>query len=150
MTGEEKRRKLKEEMKAQYKRDLQLRKEFLNQAENLKRSQKLNQSISEIVGGLEDDSDDWINQLNQNSAVTEAKLDMMLGEASETAKELDKLAKEAESQKFAAEDLVRQMKEEMGMLPKEVPAEEAGDTPEAKDQKEESGGGKSGKSMGDL
>ena len=119
MTGEERRKKLKEELKAQYKKDLMLRKEFMEKASRLKQSQKMNQTISELVGSLEDDSDDWIEQLNRDSAVTEAKLDVMLEEASETSKELDRLAKEAEAQKFAAKSLVDQMKIEMGLKPKE-------------------------------
>ncbi|MEL6591977.1 MAG: hypothetical protein AAFP02_06615 [Bacteroidota bacterium] len=124
MTGEEKRKLLKEQMKAQYKKDLQLRKEFLEKAEGLKRSQKLNNVVSDIVGSLDDDTDDWIDQLNSGSAVSEAKLDMMLDQATETSRELDRLAKEAEMQKMAAEDLVTQMKREMGIEVPEKPAAE--------------------------
>ena len=119
MTGEEKRKRLKEQLKAQYKKDLQLRKEFLNKAQNLKKSQKLNDTISDIVGSLEDDTDSWIEQMNEGSALSEAKLDVMLDQASETSRELDRLAKEAEMQKIEAEDLVTQMKREMGLITEE-------------------------------
>ncbi|MEM6345323.1 MAG: hypothetical protein AAF927_15635 [Bacteroidota bacterium] len=129
MTGEEKRKLLKEQMKAQYKKDLKLRKEFLEKAEGLKRSQKLNNTIADIVGSLDDDTDDWIEQLNTGTAIGEAKLDMMLEEASETSRELDRLANEAKMQKLAAEDLVSQMKKEMGI---EVPEKPAAESPEAK------------------
>ncbi len=131
MTGEEKRKQLKEQLKAQYKKDLQLRKDFLEKAKNLKHSQKLNETISDLVGSLEDDSDTWIDALNQGSALSEAKLDIMMDQASETARELDRMAKEAEMQKFAAQDLIRQMKQEMGLKTeepapeKEVPAKPA-------------------------
>lgn len=133
MTGEEKRKLLKEQLKAQYKKDLQLRKEFLNKAKHLKQSQKLNDTISDLVGGLEDDTDDWVAALNEGSAVTEAKLDIMLDEASETSRELDKLAKEAEMQKFAAQDLVRQMKQQMG-LETDEPETSQPEAPAAKDE----------------
>ncbi|MFK7923270.1 MAG: hypothetical protein AB8H47_15005 [Bacteroidia bacterium] len=129
MTGEEKRKLLKEQMKAQYKKDLLLRKDFIEKAEGLKRSQKLNNTISDIVGSLDDDTDDWIEKLNSGSALGEAKLDIMLEEASETSRELDRLASEAKMQKLAAEDLVTQMKREMGI---EIPEKPAIEPPEAK------------------
>jgi DNA polymerase III delta prime subunit len=126
MTGEEKRKLLKEQMKADYKRDLQKRKEFLDDAKRLRHSHKLNEAVSGLVSGLEDDSDDWINQLNQESALSEAKMEMMLDNESSTTKEIDKLAKQAEEEKFSAEQLLKQMKREMGLLPEEE------ETPEEK------------------
>jgi hypothetical protein len=140
MTGEEKRKRLKEQLKAQYKKDLQLRKEFLNKAQNLKKSQKLNDTISDIVGSLEDDTDSWIEQLNEGSALSEAKLDVMLDQASETSRELDRLAKEAEMQKIEAEDLVTQMKKEMGLIteePETPAAKEETEKPQAKKESSE-------------
>lgn len=116
MTGEEKRKKMKEEMKAAYKRDLQKRKEFLESAKRMKHSKKMNDAITNLTAGLEDDSDDWIEKLNRESALSEAKLDMSLDAAANTAKELDKLAKQAEAEKFSAAELLKQMKREMGLL----------------------------------
>lgn len=127
MTGEEKRRLLKE----QYKKDLQKRKAFLDQARSLRKMNTMNKSVSDIVDGFnQDDSDDWIQQLNQESALTEAKLEMALETAEDQQAELDRLAKEAEMEKFNAEEMVKQMKREMGLLTEEE--EEKPEPPEAK------------------
>ncbi|MEM7368834.1 MAG: hypothetical protein AAF587_09520 [Bacteroidota bacterium] len=117
MTGEEKRKKLKEEMKAAYKRDLQKKKEFLEQTKRLRHSKKMNDAISDLTSDLlNDDTDDWINKLNQDAALSEAKLDIHLDEASSTSQKLEKLAKEAEAEKFSAAQLLKDMKREMGLL----------------------------------
>ncbi|MEL7342205.1 MAG: hypothetical protein AAGM67_17110, partial [Bacteroidota bacterium] len=72
MTGEEKRRQLKE----QYKKDLLARREFLEKAKQLRKSQKMNQTISEITSSLDmSDTDAWIELLNRESAITEAKME---------------------------------------------------------------------------
>ena len=138
MTGEEKRRLLKEQMKAEYKQDLQKRKEFLEGAKRLRHSQKMNDAVSDLMKGFEDDSDEWIEKLNQGSALSEAKMDMMLDSASSTSRELDKLAKEAEAEKFSAENLLKEMKKEMGLLPQE------------EEQPEEKPKENPGKSLGDF
>ncbi|MEL6732888.1 MAG: hypothetical protein AAFP83_17285, partial [Bacteroidota bacterium] len=67
MTGEEKRNKMKEE----YKEELKKRKEFLDQAKKLRSSRKINDAIQQITGAINnDDSDEWIDKLNMDSAVT--------------------------------------------------------------------------------
>lgn len=122
MTGEEKRR----EMKEQYKRDLKLRKEFLEKAKTLRSQQNINKAISEMMEGMNDDSDDWINQLNQETALTEAKFEMALDQAKEAEQKLKDIANEAEMKRLQAESLVQQMKRDMGLLPEieiEVEAE---------------------------
>ena len=125
MTGEEKRKKLKEEMKASYKRDLQKKKEFQEKMKTLRHTQKMNGAIGEIINGLtSDDSDDWINKLNQETALSEAKTEIALDQASEMAKELEKLEKQAEVEKFSASQLVEEMKKEMGLVEDEVKPEE--------------------------
>lgn len=140
MTGEEKRRLLKEQMKAEYKKDLQKRKEFLEGAKRMRNSQKINEAVSDLMKGFEqDDSEEWIEKLNQGSALSEAKMDLMLDDASSTAQELDKLAKEAEAEKFSADQLLKEMKKEMGLLPEEE------EKPE-----EDPGKESSGKSLGDF
>jgi len=115
MTGEEKRKILKE----QYKRDLKLRKQFLEDAKRLQHSARLNKAVTELIDGVtKDDSEDWINKLNEESALSEAKMEMMFDDLS-TEDKIDKLAKKAEEEKFSAENMVLQMKREMGLLPKE-------------------------------
>ena len=115
MTGEEKRRLMKE----QYKKDLKQRKAFLEDAKRLRHSARLNKAVSEMMDGVtKDDSDDWIQKLNEESALTEAKMEMFMDDLTSEDK-IDKLAKEAEAEKFSAEQMVLQMKREMGLIPKE-------------------------------
>lgn len=138
MTGEEKRKKMKEEMKAAYKRDLQKRKEFLEQAQRLRHSKKMNDAITDLTSGLlNDDTDDWINKLNQEAALSEAKLDIHLDEASSTSQKLEKLAKEAEAEKFSAEQLLKDMKREMGLLTEEDEKKEEAEETAAEEKSEE-------------
>ncbi len=117
MTGEEKRQQLKE----QYKRDLMLRKEFLEKAKELQRSHKLGKAITEITSSLNmEETDVWIEHLNRESAITEAKMEMSMEGIDNTSEQLLKAqAMEAEQQKFSAEMLVRQMKKEMGLIEEE-------------------------------
>lgn len=127
MTGEERRRRLKEQMKEAYKRDLRQRKEILEQAKHLRTTRKLNDAVTGITSSLHDDTDDWIEKLNQESALTEARMEIALDAEGQTADELEKLAREAEAEKFSAEQMVQQMKRDMGLLvePDEKPASPA-------------------------
>ncbi len=121
MTPEEKRRLLKE----QYKKDFKERKEFLKNVEKYRQSKKLNDAIQDMTSGLlGDDSDDWISKLNQDTAVTEAKIEMAIDEAKEQQKMLEQLAQEAEMEKIEALDIVEQMKREMGLVDDSSPKEE--------------------------
>ena len=111
LSGEEKRRRMKEE----YKKELRARKEFLDKVNGLRRVQSINKALSDM--NVEDDSQEWIDKLNQESAFTEAKVEMAMESArlaEEDAKsEQQKALDEAEMQKLAAEEMVRKMKEEM-------------------------------------
>lgn len=136
MTGEEKRKQLKEQMKQAYKDDLKKRKEIQEKMKNLRHTRKLNQAITEITSGLtSDDSDDWIEKLNQESALSEAKLELSLDSASEVNKEIDKLEKDTQVEKFSAEQLVNEMKKEMGLLEEEPEAPEEEDKEEPPQKK---------------
>lgn len=131
MTGEEKRRQLKE----QYKRDLLARKDFLDKAKQLRTSQKMNQAITEITSSLNmEDTDVWIEHLNRESAITEAKMELSMDSVLDNSGEdiLKVQAMEAEQQKLSAEMLVLQMKKEMGLIKEEPkPEPQATDGPEA-------------------
>lgn len=147
MTGEEKRRKLKE----QYKKDLKLRKQFLEDAKRLKHSARLNKAVTELMDGVtKDDSEDWINKLNEESALSEAKMEMMMDDLT-TEDKVAKIAKEAENEKFSAEQLVLQMKREMGLLPKEekkAPKKEETPKPKAETKEKKESPGR--KPLGDF
>lgn len=116
MTGEEKRKQLKEQMKEAYKQDILKRREILEQAKHLKTSRKLNSAIQNITSALHDDSEEWIEKLNQDSFLAEAKMDLALDEALESNQKLGELAQKAEEEKFSADELFMEMKQEMGML----------------------------------
>lgn len=136
LSGEEKRRLLKE----QYKKDLMMRKDFLRKAKSLRQMQNINRALEGMTP--QDDTDDWINKLNEESAFTEAKLEM----AADTAKERQEMQQtEEEMQDIIAKNLVEQMKREMmeeagiksteldhtDITPEEVSSEEGGEVEES-------------------
>ncbi|MDP5172818.1 MAG: hypothetical protein NWR72_21445 [Bacteroidia bacterium] len=155
MTGEEKRAQLKE----QYKRDLLLRKEFLDKAKDLQRSQKMTKAVTDITSSLDmGDTDVWIEHLNRESAITEAKMEMSMELADDSSDNLLKAqANEAAQQKFSAEMLVKQMKKEMGLLSDEPEIEEptdleskASDEDATADQSEQKAPESPKKTLGDF
>lgn len=124
-SGEEQRRKMKEE----FKKDLRARKEFQEKVRRLRQTQRINEALNNM--SVEDDTDEWINKLNGETAFMDAKTELAMegkksvinvpiegpdGELSmapEVPEEIDLGPSEAEMQKIAAEEMVRQMKEEM-------------------------------------
>ena len=115
LSGEEKRMRMKE----QFKKELRERKEFADKVKNLRRLQNINSALDGMK--LEDDSEQWIDRLNQETAFNEAKTEIALDSASQAAiasnaeAEIEEAVKvsDAEMQKIAAEEMVRKMKEEM-------------------------------------
>lgn len=106
LSGEEKRRQLKE----QFKQDLRERKAFLEQVQKLKGQQKVLKAIEGL--NPEDDTDEWINKLNEETAFNEAKMELAL-ESAPPANEEKHQPSEEELKKATAEELVRKLKEEM-------------------------------------
>ncbi len=140
LSGEEKRRRMKE----QYKKELRERKEFLDKVKGLRRMQSINQALDQM--NPEDDTQDWIDKLNQETAFNEARTEMAIESAKLEAEKADEEARfqmsEAEMQKLAAEEMVRKMKEEMeaeargGLLSVEVTEE--GEVTEKEEEADES------------
>ena len=126
LSGEEQRAKMKEA----YKKDLQQRKQFLDDVKEHKRQKTLTDAVIEITSANEkDDTDVWIEQLNQKSAMSEAKMEMALDStnvsSSPIADERERLAmSDAEIRKLKAAELVAQMKAEMMGSPKPQTAPE--------------------------
>jgi len=118
MTGEEKRRQLKE----QYKQELRTRKEFLEKAKKLRKMQRINEALSEINKAMDDDTDEWIRKLNEEAALTEAKMEMFIDQATPSLEhdKMEDLAVEAERARLSAEEMVKQLKREMGLLKNET------------------------------
>ena len=118
-------------MKEAYKKDLQQRKQFLDDVKEHKRQKTLTDAVIEITSANEnDDTDVWIEQLNQKSALSEAKMEMALDSSnvssSPIADERERLAmSDAEIRKLKAAELVAQMKAEMAGSPNPQTAPEA-------------------------
>jgi hypothetical protein len=80
LSGEEKRALLKEE----YKKELKLRREFLDKVEQKRKTAGAEKALADVLGLTEsnpllgEDTDHWIGKLNQGSATAEAKIDMIL------------------------------------------------------------------------
>ena len=74
LSGEEKRKKMKEEIK----KDLRTRKEFLSKVKNLRQQNKIVKALNEM--DVEDDTDDWIRKLDEETAFTEAKMEIAMEE----------------------------------------------------------------------
>lgn len=80
LSGEEKRALLKEE----YKKELKLRREFLDKVEQKRKTSGAEKALADVLGLTEsnpllgEDTDHWISKLNQGSATAEAKIDMIL------------------------------------------------------------------------
>lgn len=111
-TGEEMRQKMKEE----FKQDLRKRKEFLESVKEYKRTKTLSDAVVEINNASEDDTDVWIEKVNEKSALSEAKMEMAMDSSSidtPNPKQEVSPATEAEMRKIQAQELVRQMKAEM-------------------------------------
>ncbi len=151
MAGEEERKKRKEQIKEEYKRELQKRKEILEQAKRLRHSRNINQAIEGITGALNDDTDEWIHKLDQESSLTEAKIDLAMESAASSVDELEKERKQAEADKFSAEQLLKEMKQDMGLLTDDLDDEDDL-TQELNDEikQEEESRRQSGKSFGDI
>ncbi len=114
LSGEEKRQKMKE----QYKKELRERKEFLNKVKGLRRTQSINKALESM--NVEDDTDQWIEKLNQETAFREAKTEIALDTAiassvvaNEPSLEQELAISEEEMQKIAAEQMVARMKAEL-------------------------------------
>jgi ribosomal protein L25 (general stress protein Ctc) len=124
-SGEEQRKKMKEE----FKKDLLARKEFLEKVRRLRQTQRINDALNNM--SVDDDTDEWINKLNEETAFMDAKTELATegrnavinvpiegpdGEINTSPvvpAEIDLGPSEAELQKIAAEEMVRQMKAEM-------------------------------------
>lgn len=114
-------------MKEQFKKDLKERKDFLDKVENLRKLQNINNALSNMQ--QEDDTDEWIGKLNEESAFTEAKMEIALESAKGVGQEL---ASEKEIETFVAEELIAQLKKEIAAESgQQVPEEKASSKTEA-------------------
>lgn len=105
LSGEEQRAKMKE----QFKKDLQQRQEFLKKVQGLRSQQNILKALEGM--NVEDDTDEWIRKLDEQTAFREAKMEIALsGLPVDPAPEKDHTA---DMEKIVAQEMVRKMKEEM-------------------------------------
>lgn len=128
MTPEEQRNQLKE----QYKQELRERKAFLEKVNKLKQQQNLLKAIEGL--NPQDDTADWVEKLNQETAFMEAKTEIALNMEEEKKQELERLEKKVDLEKLAAEQLVLEMKRQMGMLTEEPPKTEEQPIPQPEEK----------------
>jgi len=136
---EEERKRLKEQIKQEELADLKQRKAFLNRVNEVKKQQPLTNALNEIekmASGEGDDTNDWLNLLNQDTALLEAKTEMSLEMEEEKQKKLEQISNQMELEKLNAKKLVEDMKRSMGLLPEEAPVLDTPktETPEVKPQ----------------
>lgn len=106
LSGEEKRKKLKEE----FKKDLQLRKEFLDKVNGLRGQTRITKALNEMT--QEDDTDTWIEKLNTETAFHEAKAEIAM-EAADVSDGIESLRADHELDKAVAESMVEKMKRDL-------------------------------------
>ncbi|MDX2249078.1 MAG: hypothetical protein SF052_19980 [Bacteroidia bacterium] len=136
MTSEERRRLLKEQMKQEFKNDIKKRKEIEEQMKVMRHTRKLNEAVTGITTGLtSDDSDDWIDKINQKTALNEAKFEVSLDNNSAVNQEIENLEKQAQAEKFSAEQLIKDMKRQMGLIEEEETPETNKSTDEPPEKK---------------
>lgn len=105
-------------MKEEYKQDLRKRKEFLDSVKEYKRTKTLSDAVVDISNAsTQDDTDVWIEKVNEKAAITEAKMEVAMDSSVEVEvvppKQQVSAATEAEMRKIQAAELVKQMKAEM-------------------------------------
>ena len=64
----------------------------------------------------EDDSEDWVDKLNKETAFMEAKTELALGMQEEQKKQLESMEHQVELEKLAAQQLILEMKKQMGLI----------------------------------
>ncbi|MBX7242233.1 MAG: hypothetical protein K1X92_10825 [Bacteroidia bacterium] len=130
MTSEEYRNMLKE----QYKKELREKKQFLDKVDQLKKQQTLMNAIENMKP--EDDSEDWVNKLNEETAFMEAKTELALTLQEEQKKQLESMEHQVELEKLAAQQLILEMKKQMGLIEDkpEVKPETENTQPEIKNE----------------
>ncbi|MEM6272407.1 MAG: hypothetical protein AAF998_23550 [Bacteroidota bacterium] len=117
-SGEEQRRKMKEE----FKKELRARKEFAEKVQRLRQTKRIADALNDM--SVDDDTDEWINKLNEETAFMDAKTELAMDSARVVNVPIegsdgipqpapDLAASEEELRKIAAEEMVRKMKEEM-------------------------------------
>lgn len=126
-----------ERIKEEEKAHLRKLKELKQAARQLGRQQRLTRAVDEIAQGADDPlstHEEFVEKLAFEAARSEAKLEMALESQAERAAEADAEAAETLDEealvKARAQDLLRQMKQQMG-LPDSETAEAPADAPKA-------------------
>ena len=98
-----------EKMKQEYLEELKLRKQILDKMKEANKINKINENLEQVMklAQISDEMDEFINKLNAHSEIAESKLDISLQESHQ---------KNNDSKVSSHEDLLNQIKQEMGLL----------------------------------
>ena len=108
LSGEEKRKKMKEE----FKRDLELRKDFLEKVKGLRGQTRITNAMNEM--SQEDDTDSWIEKLNSETAFHEAKAEIAMEAVNINVTDgIESMKVDEDLEKVVAETMVEKMKRDL-------------------------------------
>jgi thiamine biosynthesis lipoprotein ApbE len=98
-----------EKMKQEYLEELKLRKQILDKMKEANKINKINENLEQVMklAQISDEMDEFINKLNAHSEIAESKLDISLQESHQ---------ENNDSKVSSHEDLLNQIKQEMGLL----------------------------------
>ncbi len=101
-----------EKMKQEYLQELKLRKKILDKMKETNQMNKISENLEQVLklAQISDDMNDFIEKLNTSSQISESKLDIALENQSQ----------EKETKIPSPEDILNQIKMEMGLLEKNV------------------------------
>jgi len=98
-----------EKMKQEYLEELKLRKQILDKMKEANKINEINENLEQVMklAQISDEMDEFINKLNAHSEIAESKLDISLQESHQ---------ENNDSKVSSHEDLLNQIKQEMGLL----------------------------------
>lgn len=104
LTSEEQR----EKMKQEYLQELKLRKKILDKMKEANQMNKISENLEQVLklAQVSEDMDEFIEKLNSSAQISESKLDIAL----------ENQVHDKETQKSSPEDILTQIKMEMGLL----------------------------------
>lgn len=111
LTSEEQR----EKMKQEYLQELKLRKQILDKMKETNPMNKISENLEQVLklAQISDDMNEFIEKLNTSSKISEAKMGIVL----------ENQSTEMPIKKTSAEDILTQIKMEMGLLEQKIQKE---------------------------
>lgn len=101
-----------EKMKQEYLQELKLRKQILDKMKEANQMNKISENLEQVLklAQISEDMNEFIEKLNTSSEISAAKLDMAI----------ENQISDNESHKSSPEDILTQIKREMGLLEQKI------------------------------